>query len=310
MRFLGAFLLLLLLAIAARRLTEREGRIPPPGAAQLDTVVDGVRWRSREAAGAGEETVVYLHGLLSSSASWKKVLTTASAGRRAIAVDLPGFGFSDRPWPYDYTVGAQALHLWRYLDARGTGRAVLVGNSLGGAVALLGAAARPERVAALVLVDAPSPGLRIPWQFRVMRAPVAGELEMEILSRPTMAWVIRHRMFARPEDATEDTIADWWGPVPVPGTRRAALAAIRSSPRGYEDVAGRITAPTLVLWGKEDRMLPLSAGVSLAEDIRGARFVALPGSGHVPQEEQPEEFSRTISEFLGHLSAPPAVPVE
>ncbi len=260
--------------------------------------MDGVRWRSREEPGSGPEIVVYVHGLLSSSASWKRVLRSASAGRTAIAVDLPGFGFSERPWPYDYTVGAQSLHLLRFLEARGIARAVLVGNSLGGAVALLAAAAKPERIAALVLVDSPSPGLRIPVRFRLMRAPLAGELEMELLCRPTMAWVIRNRMFARADRVTEETIDDWWNPVPIPGTRRAALAAIRSSPREYADAAGRITAPTLVLWGEADRVLPPSEGLRVSREIPGSRFLTIPGTGHVPQEETPEEFARDVAGFL------------
>ncbi len=305
-RFVGALVLLLLLAIAARRLTEQETRVPPPGPGERDAIVDGVRWRSREAPGEGGDPVVYVHGLISSAASWKRVLSPASAGRMAIAVDLPGFGFSDRPWPYDYTVGAQALHLWRYLDARGVGRVVLVGNSLGGAVALVAAAARPQRVAALVLVDAPSPRTRIPWRFRVLRTPAAGEVEMELLCRPAMEWLLRYRFYSRAERVTGETVSDWWEPVPVPGTRRAALAAIRSSPRGYEDVAARITAPTLVLWGKEDRILPPSDGLDLAAQIRGSRFVMLPDAGHVPQEETPEAFAKAVAGFLGTPRTPDA----
>ncbi|MGH9369774.1 MAG: alpha/beta fold hydrolase, partial [Thermoanaerobaculia bacterium] len=206
------------------------------------------------------------------------------------------------PWPYDYTVAAQALHLWRYLDVRQIGRVVLVGNSLGGAVVLIAAAARPERVAGLVLVDAASPRLEIPWQFDVMRTPLAGEVELELLCRPVMRQALRYRLYARAERVTEKTVSDWWDPVPVPGTRRAALAAIRSSRRGYEDMTARITAPTLVLWGKEDRLLPLSAGVALAQEIRGARFLALPDAGHVLQEETPEEFSIAVARFLRQLS--------
>jgi pimeloyl-ACP methyl ester carboxylesterase len=265
--------------------------------------VDGVRWRSREFPGERPETVVYVHGLLSSSATWKRVLVSASPGRRAIAVDLPGFGFSDRPWPYDYSAGAQALHLWRYLDAREIDRVVLVGNSLGGATALIAAAARPDRVAGLVLVDSAFPSLAIPWQFRLMRAPLLGDLELELLCRPVVELALRHRVYAQGDRVTRQTIADWWDPIPISGTRRAALGAIRSSPRGYEGVVEKITTPTLVLWGKEDRMLRLSEGVLLAQQIRGARFVALPGTGHVPQEETPEEFARAVAEFLRELPA-------
>jgi len=297
-RFLAALLVILGLAIAVRRLTEKEAPIPPLGAAERDTVVDGVRWRSREAAGEGRETVVYVHGFLSSSATWKRVLATASAGRPAVAVDLPGAGFSERPWPYDYTAGAQALHLWKYLDARGLDRVVLVGNSLGGAVALIAAAAKPERIAALVLVDGAAPGLAVPWQFRLMRAPIGGEIEMELLFKPVMEWALRHRVYADAARVTSETVSDWWDPIPVPGTRRAALAAIRSSPVGYEDVEARVTAPTLVLWGERDRMLPVSEGRRISEEIRGAKFVTLPGIGHCPEEEAPREFANAVGSFL------------
>jgi pimeloyl-ACP methyl ester carboxylesterase len=303
LRFLGALVLFFSLAIVVRRLTEPDGRIPPPGRGERDTVVDGVRWRSREFPGELAETVVYIHGFLSSSATWKKVLVSASPGRPSIAVDLPGFGFSDRPWPYDYAAGAQALHLWRYLDARGIDRVVLVGNSLGGATALIAAAARPDRVAGLVLVDAASPRLEIPWPFRLMRAPLIGDLELELLCRPVLELALRHRVYAQADRVTRQTISDWWDPIPVPGTRRAALGAIRSSPQGYEDVVEKITAPTLVLWGKEDRLLRPSEGLALAEQIRGARFVTLPGAGHVPQEETPEEFARAVAQFLRQLPA-------
>jgi pimeloyl-ACP methyl ester carboxylesterase len=286
-----------------RRLTETEASIPPPAAGERDTVADGVRWRSREAPGDKPDTVVYVHGFLSSSVTWKRVLQTASAGHPAIAVDLPGSGFSDRPWPYDYTVGAQALHLSRYLDTRGLGRVILVGNSLGGAVALVAAAVRPDRVAALVLVDSPSPGLSVPLPFRVMRAPVAGEIEMELLCRPTMAWALRYRVFSRPERVTDEVIADWWDPIPVPGTRRAALAAIRSRRDEYRDATGRIAAPTLVVWGEGDRILPTSEGLRVSREIRGSALLTIPDAGHVPQEEKPEAFSKAVGDFLRALPA-------
>lgn len=290
------------MVIAARRLTEPEAPIPRVGSGERDTIVDRVRWRSREAPGAeGQEPVLYVHGFLSSSATWKRVLSRASAGRPAVAVDLPGAGFSDRPWPWDYTVFGQAQQLLRYMDVRGFQRVVLVGNSLGGAVCEAVAVARPDRVAGVVLVGAASPRMQIPPGFRLLRTPIVGDLQIEILVRPVMAYALRHRLYARPERVTEETVEDWWTPVRVPGTRRAALEAVRTNFRGTEGLLEKIRAPTLVLWGKEDPLLPAAQGLDLASAIPGARYVALPDAGHLPQEEVPEEFSRTVAAFLRAL---------
>jgi pimeloyl-ACP methyl ester carboxylesterase len=297
-RILGGLVLLLALAVGARRVLERPAPTPPPGEGERDTTVDGVRWRSREAAGSGHETVVFVHGFLSSSATWKKVLESAAAGRRAVAVDLPGFGLSDRPWPFDYTVPAEALALWRYLDARDIDRVTLVGNSLGGAICLVAAAARPHRVVRLVLVDSASPQGRIPLGFFGLRTPLVGEVQIELLTRPVMALALRQRLYARADRVTEKTVDDWWEPIRVPGTRRAALAGIRSSRRGYEQLLSAIEAPTLVVWGEKDHLLPVRDGESLAAGIRGARLEVIAGAGHLPQEETPEPFARVVKRFL------------
>jgi pimeloyl-ACP methyl ester carboxylesterase len=300
LRFIGSLVLILAVLVAVRRLTEREGRIGPPASGERDTVVDGVRWRSREVGSPvpGRTTVVYVHGCLSSSATWKKVLAAASGGRPGVAVDLPGAGFSERPWPYDYTVYGQASRLLRYLEARRIDRVVLVGNSLGGAVCEAAAAARPDLVAGLVLVDAAGPSTTIPWGFRLLRTPVVGELQLELAARPVIALALRQRLYARSSRVTEETVDDWWLPVTVPGTRRAALHAVRTDRRGSEALLERITAPTLVLWGARDSLLPPADGLALSTSIRGARFVALPDTGHLPQEETPEEFARVVAPFV------------
>lgn len=300
LRFLGFSLLLVVLAVGARRLLERPRAIPPPAAGERDTLVGKVRWRSREIDGLGAPPVVYVHGFLSSSATWRKVLGKAAAGRPAIAVDLPGAGLSDRPWPYDYSAGSQALGLLEFLDAREIRRAVLVGNSMGGAVCLIAAAVAPERVAALVIVDSAFAKVTVPIGFRLLRTPFVGELQLEFLVRPVMEYTLRHRLYARADRVTQDTVSDWWDPIPVPGTRRAALAFVRTSSRGYEGLLSKISAPTLVVWGKEDRLLPAADGMRLASEIRGARLLLLPDAGHVPQEETPDAFADAVAEFLDH----------
>ena len=306
-RLVGSLLLFLALAVAARRLLEREAAIPKAGPGERDTVVSGVRWRSSEAAGEpGRDPVIYVHGWLSSSATFRRILSKASAARPAIAVDLPGSGFSDRPWPYDYTVGGQAQHLIAYLDTRGFDRFVLVGNSLGGSICEVVAAARPERVAGLVLVDSAWPGMRISIPFRLLRTPLVGEVEMELISRPVFALTLRHSQYARASRVTEETVDEWSTPLRVPGSRRAALAAIRTSRRDAEGIVEKIRAPTLVLWGSGDKLIPASEGLALSSSIAGARFATIPDAGHLPQEELPEEFARAVADFLRSL--PPRVP--
>src|SRR5262249_51935578 len=145
-----------------------------------------------------------------------------SRGGPAIAVDVPGFGASDRPWPYDYTVTGEARGLLAFLDARGIDRAILVGNSLGGGASLLAAAEHPERVAALVLVAPATPEGPIVWPVRLLRIPGLGELALALSNRALAAHGLRRWQFARPERVSEQAVDDAWRPMRVPGTRRAA----------------------------------------------------------------------------------------
>ncbi len=277
--------------------------IPPPGPGERDTFVDGVRWRSREAPGNGHP-VVFVHGHLASSASWKEVLTAASAGRPAIAVDLPGFGFSDRPWPYDYTAAGEARGLVRYLEARGIDKAVLVGNSLGGAEAMFVAVERPDLVEGLVLVAPATPNGPIPWPVRILRTPFLGEAVLAMAARPFVGFGLRHKMYAHASRVTEAAIDDAWRPLGVPGTRRAALQAVRTDPAAYRGMEAGVRAPTLVLWGERDKMLSPLEGERLASKITDARLVILPDAGHLPQRERPEAFAAVVAGFLRELPGP------
>jgi len=246
---------------------------------------------------------VFVHGLLASSAMWESVLETASAGRPAIAIDLPGFGSSERPWPYDYTVEGQARSLREFLDARGIGRAVIVASSLGGATAMLVAADHSDRVAGLVLVAPATPEARVGWPVRLMQAPVVGEVALALANRPIVAYGLRRWLFAGAGRVTAHAIDDAWFPLTIPGTRRAALLAVRSERRRYLGLEARVRVPTLIVWGKKDRVIPVAESERLASRIAGSRLVVLPDAGHLPQREQPEAFSRVVAEFVSGLGA-------
>jgi pimeloyl-ACP methyl ester carboxylesterase len=242
-----------------------------------------------------------VHGHLASSATWENVLVAASAGHPAIAVDVPGFGDSDRPWPYDYSVAAEARSLVAYLDAREIPRAILVGNSLGGAAALLAAAEHPERVPALVLVAPATPEAPIAWPARVLRTPVLGEIALALANRTLAAHGLKSWQYARAERVTPQAVDDAWKPMTIPGTRRAALAAIRSDPRPHVGIERRIRVPTLIVWGEKDRLIPVFDAPRVQALIAGSRLVRIPDAGHLPQREQPEAFARAVAEFVARF---------
>jgi len=275
----------------------RAPAVPTSDFEQRDTPVQGVRWHSREKPGVGVP-ILYVHGHLASSATWENVHVGASAGHPAIAVDVPGFGASDRPWPYDYSAAGEARGLLAYLDARGIERAVVVGNSLGGGAALLLAADHPERVAALVLVAPATPEGPIVWPVRLLRIPLLGELALALSTRALAGHGLRRWQFARAERVTEQTIDDAWRPLGIPGTRRAALAAIRSDPRPHVGIESRLRVPTLIVWGSRDRLVPASDAERVHARIAGSRLVMIPDAGHLPQREQPELFARAVAEFV------------
>lgn len=273
---------------------------PPLGRGQRDTLVSGVRWRSRELEGTGTP-VVFVHGHLASSATWEDVLRPAAAGHPAIAVDLPGSGASDRPWPYDYSVGGQARALAAFLDARGIPRAILVGNSLGGATVMKVAVDQPERVAALVVVAPATPHAPMIWPIRLMRRRGLGEIGLALASRRMAAYGLRHFLFGDPSRVTAHVVDDAWRPLAVPGTRRAALHAIRTDPAPFVGLEERIRQPTLIVWGSRDRLLPPAEAERLHARIAGSRVVLLPGAGHLPQREQPEALARVVAEFVARF---------
>jgi pimeloyl-ACP methyl ester carboxylesterase len=276
-------------------LTGRFG--PAPAAPAGESVfVDGVRWHIVE-RGQGS-TVILVHGFLSSSFTWHRVLDALANHHHVIAVDLPGFGYSERPARFDYSAPGEAAALLRFLAVRKLEKVTLVGNSMGGAIAMLVAAASPGRVSGVVLVDSATPWTRPILLYRILRLPAAGETAMILLRKPAVAWMLKNRLYADPSRVTDKVIEGWYRPLRLAGTARAALGLIRTRASGYERLPSMIRCRALVIWGAEDRMVPVPDGVRLARELRDATLVVLPATGHLPQEESPGEFLRAVEPFL------------
>ena len=274
---------------------------PMPGEPKAATFanVDGVRVRYVD-SGTGP-TVVLIHGFASSLETWATVMPSLT-GHRVIALDLKGFGWTDRP-EGDYSPEAQARLVLGLLDQRGVDKATFVAHSWGASVALSAALAAPNRVERLALYDAWVYEEQLPPFFHWARADGVGEalfgLYYKERSDERVALAFYDKTFV-----TEALVDAVESALDRPGTVAAALAAVRG--QRYARVHGRyrkITKPTLLLWGREDAVTAVTYGERLVRDLKDARLVVYPRCGHFPMIEAAAQSTRDLVAFVGSSSA-------
>jgi pimeloyl-ACP methyl ester carboxylesterase len=269
----------------------------------------GARVRYR-AQGRGP-AVVLVHGLGSSLEVWNWTVPALRDRYTVITFDFPGFGFSE-PRPSAFTPEGAGRTVLALMDALGVRRAALIGSSLGGGIATIAAGLAPERCAALVLT-APGGfdrGLSV-W-MRLLSVPGIGEALMAGLRlKPNHAVLgsfqnpdrIPSEMF---EIARRDLARPTYGPTVLRGLR--AVASFRGvDPEvvvAVRDAAARITAPTLVVWGTADRVIPPAQADAAGRIIRHARVHRFAGLGHAPYIEAAEAFNTLMLGFLAEVYSP------
>jgi len=245
-------------------------------------------------------TVVLIHGFGSAIETWEPVLPALS-DYRVLALDLKGFGWTDRP-EGDYSPAEQARLVLALMDAQGVEDAVVVGHSYGASVALSLALTAPDRVRALALYDAWVYHEQLPTLFHWARADGVGEALFGAFyaERPDDKMALA---FYDPTIIPESLIEDVEAALDRPGTRAAALAAVRDM--RFEDVEGTyasILQPTLLIWGREDGVALLEYGERLSTDLPNAELHVLPRCGHFPQIESTATSNRLLQEFLEVVS--------
>jgi len=293
-----AVALLVVLGVACRAAPISDGDRFPAGtqfAARFARIGDAtIRYLD---AGAGTP-VIFIHGLGASMYAWRKNLAPVmAAGYRVLAVDLLGFGSSDEP-AGGYTNAAYAQLVVALMDSLHLPDAVLVGHSMGGEIAAEVAIAFPTRVRGLVLIGAAGLGTREPLLFRVARWPVVGPLVLAFRGRALVGRLLR-ATYADPRKVTEADVDQYYAPVAEAAYGRALRGVLREFQfGGLEGRLDAIAAPTLVLWGEADRIIPIALGRALAAQLNRSAFLSVPRAGHSVQEEAPDEVNRLLIKFL------------
>lgn len=268
--------------------------------------VDGVRLHYQE-KGSGTPLVL-LHGYVSSTYTWREVFLPLSERYRVIALDLKGFGLSAKP-DGDYTRRAQADLLSRFLDEMKIERAILCGSSMGGEVALNAARYHPHQVERLILVD--STGVNVDGGSSVAPGfaslPVVGPLLMAVaLTNDRLVRQGLSNNYYDQSKVTEESVFVYHRPLKTrDGQRAAYLARRQANLRPVEAEIEKIAPPTLILWGAEDRIVPVAAGERLHQLIGGSRLVVFERCGHLPHEEMPERFISEVTNFAAPAATTP-----
>ncbi len=246
------------------------------------------------------DPIVLLHGTAASLHTWDGWAQDLSATRRVIRFDLPAFGLTGPHPQGDYSMAAYVQFVAQMLDSMGLQQEVLGGNSLGGQVAWEFALVQPQRVSQLILVDAagyPLQSQSVPLGFRVARIPGLRSLMEYTLPRGLIQSSVRN-VYGDPAKVTPELVDRYYELTLRAGNRSALAQRFAQMRWDHVEQIKTLKVPTLILWGAQDRLIPLDNGRRFAADISGARLVVFEQLGHVPQEEDTQSTVKLVREFL------------
>ena len=259
--------------------------------------------------GQGEPAFILLHGFGASVFSWREVVEPLAQHGTVIAYDRPAFGLTERPLEWEgespYGPQAQVDIVLGLMDELGVEKAILVGNSAGGTVSMQVALQHPERVEALILVDAAvyAGGGAPSWSRPILKTPqmnhigplIARQLQAQGVEFIKTAW-------HDPSKITQDIFDGYQKPLQIANWDKALWQlTVASEESGLVERLAEITMPTLVITGDDDRIVPTEQSLRLADELPNAELKVIAQSGHLPHEEKPVEFMQAVTEFLSTL---------
>jgi pimeloyl-ACP methyl ester carboxylesterase len=251
--------------------------------------------------------VLLIHGFGASTYTWRHVAPELAKTHRVIAVDLKGFGQSDKPFDSRYSVFDQAELLAQLIVDKDLRNLTLVGHSFGGGIALLLALEANERlegrITKLVLLDSIAYPQNIPVFFRLLDVPLVSHLGVSMIPPSVQTRVALRIAYFDDSKIDQDEVDAYAAPLRTAAGKHAIIYSARQIvPDGLAEISERyktIELPTLILWCDHDRIVPLEVGLKLRRTLPNSTLRLVEDCGHMPQEEQPESTLKLLQGFLG-----------
>ena len=261
--------------------------------------VAGLRLRYREWGEPTREqpSLLLLHGFANSLQSFRELAPRLADRHHVVAIDMPGYGHSDKPVDYDYHNGPQADTIIAAARALGLSRVVYIGHSLGGAIALQAAIKDPD-TAGLVLLNPGILSTGVPKIVQVTLPPLPRMSAKLFASRDFRGNFLR-RSYVDPSIVTEQVIDDVMLGARSEGYMQGMTSLMQQYAEGEEiALAARVAVPTLIPWGTEDRNKPANEADALQQLIPGSQLIRVPDAGHYVHEEAAEDVAAAILAWL------------
>jgi pimeloyl-ACP methyl ester carboxylesterase len=258
-----------------------------------------------EMYGSGDP-ILCLHGLGANTHSWREFREPLSKAHKLILIDFKGFGASPKPKDKHYAIEEHAEFIYRFIQEHDLRNLTLIGNSFGGAVSLLVALRLCEeksgRLRRLILIDSGGYNQHLPLHLKMLRTPILGWLMIHLLPPKIAALTVLMDSYYDDWKITRGQIEAYARPISDRGGRHALLQTSKQIiPENIDELIKKyplITVPTLIVWGLQDKVIPLVIGQKLDADIPHSRLITIDRSGHIPQEETPAAVIPLVLDFL------------
>jgi len=251
--------------------------------------------------------LLLIHGFGASTFTWRHIAPELALTHRVIAVDLKGFGQSDKPFDGRYSVFDQAALIAQLIEDKDLRNLTIIGHSFGGGVALRLALEADQRFAGriskLVLLDTIAYPQNIPMFFRILDMPLVSHLGVRMVPPSVQTRVALRIAYFDDSKIDPDEVETYAAPLKTAAGKHAIIHSARQiMPEDLAQISERyksIKLPTLILWCDHDRIVPLEVGLKLRRSLPNSTLRLVEDCGHMPQEEQPASTLRLLKGFIG-----------